>query len=319
MNKNQECKKRFKNEIEYLGESKTVNSINPLVSVTVTTFQHREYIEKCLNGILAQKTNFKYEIIIGEDESNDGTQDICKKYAEKYQDKIRLFLRSQTKSHIYDKKSNTSIRFNGIWCRMSSRGKYIAWCEGDDYWDDANKLQKQIDFLEKNLDYSICFHNVKVFDQKKRKFINDIITRDVLETTYINDLAKGNYIHTPSVVFRNNFIHPNWFFETTYGDWSLYMLLIGNKKIKKMSEQMAVYRIHNKGMIASKKYSDHINANIHNYQIIHNNLELNKKTKYNLKLSILKLKKIKFKNKYYFLWIFIRPVYYLYINYFIKK
>ena len=148
---------RFLLQKEYLGENKPINQIQPIVSVTVATYQHVNYIRKCLDGILMQKTNFPYEIILGEDGSVDGTQEICKEYAEKYPDKIRLFIRDRKLSQ-YIGKNGKVTRFNGIWNRMSSRGKYIAWCEGDDYWIEPLKLQRQVDFLESHQDYSMCFH-----------------------------------------------------------------------------------------------------------------------------------------------------------------
>ena len=92
---NEALKERFLLQKEYLGDNKLVNQINPLVSITVATYQHVDYIKQCLDGILMQKTNFLYEIIIGEDGSIDGTQEICKEYARKYPDKIRLFIRDR--------------------------------------------------------------------------------------------------------------------------------------------------------------------------------------------------------------------------------
>ena len=138
---------RFLLQEEYLGDNKPVNESFPLVSVTVTTYQHVNYIRDCLNGILMQKTDFPYEIILGEDGSSDGTQEICKEYAVRYPDKIRLFIRDRRISQ-FVRKDGTVSRFNGIWNRMSARGKYIAWCEGDDYWTDPLKLQKQVNILE---------------------------------------------------------------------------------------------------------------------------------------------------------------------------
>src|SRR5690606_559849 len=99
----------------------------------------------------------------------------------------------------------------------NARGNYIALCEGDDYWTDPLKLQKQVDFLEVNLDYSICFHNVKIYNQEGKTFQKDTITRDVNETTGEEELAKGNYIHTPSVVLRNDFNIPLWFNKVSMG------------------------------------------------------------------------------------------------------
>lgn len=141
--------RRFSSIQEYLGEEKEVNKTLPLVSVCVATYNQQSYIGQCLDGILMQKTDFLYEIIVGEDESSDDTREICKRYAEEHQDKIRLFLRDRKESH-FTCPDGTTKRFNGLWNRMSCRGKYIAFCEGDDYWTDPTKLQQQVDIMEKN-------------------------------------------------------------------------------------------------------------------------------------------------------------------------
>ncbi len=224
--------------------------INPLLSVCVQTYNQEHYIKKCLDGILMQQTTFQFEIILGEDESNDGTRVICKQYANQHPDKIKLFLRSR-KDVIYIQEVPTG-RYNLIENLKTSTGKYIALCEGDDYWTDPLKLQKQVDFLEANEDYNICFHKVNILNQETGEIITDTITRNTAETTDISELARGNYIHTASVVLRNNFKLPEWFRETFIGDWSMYMIMIANKKIKKFDEPMAIYRVHNSSMWSSK-------------------------------------------------------------------
>ena len=123
-------------------------------------------------------------------------------------------------------------------------GKYIAVCEGDDYWTDENKLQKQTDFLEKNEDFTLTFHNVFIrngdtlradLDYEKRLSSKDIYT--------IDDLSKGNFIHTPSVVFRNMEIEfPEWYFSSFLGDYPLWSWLSKKGKIKYFPEKMGVYR-----------------------------------------------------------------------------
>ena len=129
---------------------------NPIVSVNVVTYNHVKYIKQCLDGILMQEVDFEYEILLGDDESSDGTREICIKYAEKYPEKIRLFLHSR--------ENNIGIggqptgRFNFIYNLFHARGKYIALCEGDDYWTDENKLQKQVEVLINNPNISICHH-----------------------------------------------------------------------------------------------------------------------------------------------------------------
>lgn len=231
-------------------ESENIVSHNPLVSVCVATYQHSNYIRKCLDSILMQKTDFIFEILLGEDASTDGTRDICIEYAEKNINKIRLFL--------HHRENNISIegcptgRFNFIYNLYNTKGKYIAICEGDDYWTDPLKLQKQVDFLEDHPDYSVCFHPVKIL--RREKLINDIITRQVKETTNIYDLAKGNYLHTVSVIFRKKSEElPKWLLVCPIGDYPLHMINAENGKIKKLKDTMAVYRIHDSNMWANQK------------------------------------------------------------------
>ncbi len=120
--------------------------IRPLVSVCVTTYNHESYIRSCLDGILAQETDFLYEICVGEDESSDGTRAICLEYAESHPLKIRLFLRSR-QDVLYIAGRPTG-RYNFLETIKACRGTYIAFCEGDDYWTHPRKLQKQVKFLE---------------------------------------------------------------------------------------------------------------------------------------------------------------------------
>ncbi|MDO1501089.1 glycosyltransferase [Winogradskyella maritima] len=222
----------------------------PLVSICVQTYNHKDYIKQCLDGILMQKTDFSFEIILGEDESNDGTREICKQYASKHTEKIRLFLRSR-KDVIYINGRPTG-RYNFIENLKACKGKYIALCEGDDYWINPLKLQKQVDFLEKNQDFRICYHAVKIYNQGKQEFIPEYNTREVEDITTINDLAQGNYINTPSVLIRNEIKIPKWFTKCALGDWTFYMLVVNSSKIMKMPEEMAVYRVHTESIWSGK-------------------------------------------------------------------
>jgi len=252
----------------------------PLLSITCIAYNHEKYIEEAINGFLIQKTDFPFEIIIHDDASEDATQQIILKYAEKYPNIIIPIL--QKENHWLGKGINATATI--VW--PSTRGKYIAWCEGDDYWTDPLKLQRQIDFLESNFDYNICFHNVSVFNQNKRMFEKNSITREVPHTTDINDLSKGNFIHTPSVVFRNNFLIPDWFSETSMADWSLYMIVAKDKKIKKFDEAMAVYRVHNDSIWSQKTNEFRILNTIKSYKLILSSIDLEPKTKEILKTSI---------------------------------
>lgn len=213
------------------------------ISACIITYNHEDFIIECLEGAISQKVNFEYEIVIGEDLSSDSTRQICINYVEKYPNLIRFIRREK----------NLGMSGNWIKTIKECEGEYIALCEGDDYWTDSYKLQRQVDFLEANPDYAICYHKVQVL--KNGVLEKDNITKKVPETTTIKDLAKGNYIHTCSVVFRNNLFDelPGYFKKSPIGDYFLHMLNARYGKIKFLDEFMGVYRLHETSVWSSKK------------------------------------------------------------------
>tara|TARA_R100000306_G_C4377775_1_gene142763 strand:- start:247 stop:1044 length:798 start_codon:yes stop_codon:yes gene_type:complete len=246
------------------------------------TYNHERYIEEAIRGVLIQKTDFKIEFIISNDASTDGTHEIIEKYIRDY---------PNINFKYYYHPTNLGMIPNFIYALQQCKGKYIAFCEGDDYWTDPLKLQKQVDFLEENADYNICFHNVSIHNQELNKILPDSITRKVNETTNVTDLVKGNFIHTPSVVLRNNFNVPKWFSEVYIGDWSLYVLQIKDKKIMKMNEIMAVYRVSNTGEWSTKSKEYIRKRSLATKQIVYENAELNNEAKEILRLKIQKKNK----------------------------
>jgi glycosyltransferase involved in cell wall biosynthesis len=206
-----------------------------MVSVCCSAYNHEKFIRDAINGFLMQKTNFPFEIIIHDDASTDGTANVIREYENKYPELIKP---------IYQKENKLSKGLkplqNFVWPRCS--GKYIAMCEGDDYWTDSYKLQKQVDFLETNQEYSLCFHKIKVL-LKNGMIVDDFITKIRNDVTTIKDLAMfGNYIHTLSVVLRNDFEIPPWFSNCPIGDYAFYFIAVRKRKIKYLHESMGVYR-----------------------------------------------------------------------------
>ncbi|WP_435579666.1 glycosyltransferase family 2 protein [Gilvibacter sp.] len=233
------------------------------ISVGVVTYNHEKYIEQCLEGILMQKVDFNYEIILGEDDSTDNTRAICQKYAQQYPDKIRLFLRSR-EDVIYIN-GNPTGRYNFIENLKQCKGKYMALCEGDDYWTDPLKLQKQVDFLEANPDYAICFHEAKIEWAQQKKYNEIVLNSDFpwnamspeKDVYDISDVIKGSFMATASVVFRRELLPslPTWFKEVQSGDMALYALITGNLKIKFLNEIMCIYRRHEKGVSRTHRHN----------------------------------------------------------------
>lgn len=269
--------KRFALQQEYLGDDKIVNSIKPLVSVSVVTYQHAPYILDCLNGILMQKTSFPFEIIIGEDESTDGTRALCTDYAEKHPDKVRLFLRDRKLSQLYNENGNFITKFNTFWNILSAKGKYIALCDGDDYWTDPFKLQKQVEFLEDNEEYVLCFHDSKEVDKE-----NKVISRSRLGNKwydYSKDFMLGGpFIPDNTVMFRNifdNFPVPEFLFKAANDDtvlWHLLGFYGGGKFITNIDN--SVYRLHDDSVWSSITIMEKIKKLLISRTMIKNNLVL---------------------------------------------
>ena len=217
----------FKEKYQKVKPEEYTNSVisNPLVSICIQTYEHVNFIRDCLNSIIKQKTNFTFEVLIGDDESTDGTKEICLEYARKYPDKIRLFLHKRENNITID--GNPTGRFNYLYNLFSARGKYIALCDGDDYWLDPYKLQNQLDFLENNHEYALSCTGFN--ELSKNGFITPVSPK-FTRSSFIN-LIEGNYILSSSVLFRSTLLPdrlPEWFTNVFVGDWLLFLLVTRN-------------------------------------------------------------------------------------------
>lgn len=224
----------------------------PLVSVCVVTYNHSPYIRDCLDGALNQNTDFPYEICVGEDESSDGTRAICKEYAEKHPEKIRIFLRSR-EDVIYSHGYPTG-RFNFLQTIKACRGKYIALCEGDDYWHDPEKLKKQVEFMEANPDYSMCNSDYDYLNEISGYFIKHHwrATRhrhDAEEDITPLLLSEQYIVRTPTALVRSEYLtsileeHAEDFDERyRLADSQMWFHLSRKGKVKYFDESMATYR-----------------------------------------------------------------------------
>lgn len=217
------------------------DSTAPIVSIFCTVFNHESFIRECLEGLLNQKCNFHYEIVIGEDCSTDNSRKIILEYADKFPGKFKLLLHGENLGAVRNQKVVLE----------NCSGKYVALCEGDDFWSDNQKLQRQFNFMEENLDFSICFHDVKIIENQTIRN-NDIKYKKNIFDIY--DLAQGNFMHTCSVFFRNRQIKElSSILDFSYvGDYIIYMLHSKHGKIKYINISMAHYRIHNGGTWSSK-------------------------------------------------------------------
>jgi glycosyltransferase involved in cell wall biosynthesis len=224
------------------------NLINtPLVSVACITYNQAAFIHKTLKGFLAQKINFRYEIIIHDDASTDGTDHIIREYQAKYPELI---------FPIYQKENQFSKGIKRVLATFvfpKCKGRYIALCEGDDYWTDPLKLQKQVDFMEANPDYVICYHDAVVVDGNGNVIKSSKLPDELKRDFSGEELIKGNWILTLSMCFRNLLKDfPDESTRVHNGDTFLTSLLGNFGKGKYLSEiDPAVYRQHS-GSVWSK-------------------------------------------------------------------
>lgn len=213
----------------------------PTVAIWTMTYNHAPYIRECLDGIVMQQTNFPFVAIVHDDCSLDGTIEIIKEYASKYPDIIKPIFEEENQ---YSKHNGSLDRIKQQ-SLTATGAKYIAICEGDDYWTDPLKLQKQVDFLESHPDYGMCYTRVKRYIQKKKKFID--VWGGYYET--LEELLDKNTIPTLSVLFRHNLLK-QYYYEIKpetqkwkMGDYPMWLYLSSCYNLKFLPDVTGVYRI----------------------------------------------------------------------------
>lgn len=206
------------------------------VSVFLLTYNQEDCIQQTIDSILSQETDFDFQLVIGEDYSTDNTRKICELYANEYPDKVNL-LPSAGK--------NLGLIKNYLRTIKECTGKYIAICDGDDYWTDPLKLQKQVDFLEKHPECKIVYTNYKKMYPDGSLKVG--ISTAVKDFTNFDKLVKMNFIPSVTAMFVNmQGIDklPEWIHKYPYGDWPTYLwTLKDNGLIGYISEETAVYRM----------------------------------------------------------------------------
>jgi glycosyltransferase involved in cell wall biosynthesis len=214
----------------------------PLVATSTLTYNHEPFIRDCLDGILMQKTTFPVRVVVFEDCSTDATREIVKEYQTKYP---HLFVTVFTSHNTYGKPERREALKPYYEARAVA--KYIALCEGDDYWTDPLKLQKQVEFLEENLDYSACTHSNYI---SKEGVLTKSSSRIRTKSLILEDLVWGIPFQTASLLFRKNALELPDIFTGSLTDTTLFMLLAESGKIFFMPETMSVYRKHDNSVWA---------------------------------------------------------------------
>ncbi len=219
------------------------NKIKPLVVISCITYNHGPYIRDALDGFVMQKTNFSFVAIVHDDASTDNTADILREYADRYPDIILPIYELENQYSKGGGEMGLILRK----AREATGAKYVALCEGDDYWTDPKKLQKQVDFLEAHPDYSMCFHNAIVYYEKNR--IDNVMVDgfDNLEITPLK-LYCNWPIPTASILFRSK-VYCNKIYlksmqipNANFGDVQVGVGAGFEGKIHFINECMSVYR-----------------------------------------------------------------------------
>lgn len=222
----------------------------PHIGIAMLTYNHGKFIQQALDSIIMQETNYFYKIILADDFSTDNTREILLNFQKKYPDRIKLILQDK---NVGASKNNSDLHAH-------LQGRYIAALEGDDYWTDPLKLQKQVKFLEENEDYSIHSGLAKTSH-------GDVIGNKVRNTFTIEDFYTNNHLITCTVLFRNTKINKEWFKDVFFGDWMLYVnILFYHKNTKAYCDHSvySFYRIHENGAMQAissklKTHQAHLN------------------------------------------------------------
>jgi glycosyltransferase involved in cell wall biosynthesis len=234
-----------------------MNKAKIMVSVCMITYNHEPYIRQAIESVMMQKCDFSFELVIGEDCSTDNTKEICSNYAIKFPEIILL-----------PSEINIGMIPNFIKTLQACNGKYIAICEGDDYWTDPYKLQKQINFLEKNSECSVCFHphqnlynDGKLIIQKPNRINGNIFSIKAI-------ILGGGVMATNTMFFLKDKLnnYPDWAKNAPVGDLPLKLILASSGKVGYIDDLMSVYRINSNGSWTStftyneKKRKKHLSA-----------------------------------------------------------
>lgn len=222
-----------------------------LVSVICNTYNHEKYIRQCIEGFVMQKTTFQYEVLIHDDASTDGTADIIREYADRYPNIIKPLLQKENQF-------SKGVKITYLYQLQRAKGKFIAFCEGDDYWTDENKLQDQVDFLKAHPDYGLVYSKCYQFYDSKQMFYKKKLGA---QSDFKDLLRNGNAIPTNTVLlYKEDYL---LYYDTIVpkerkwkmGDYPLWLYISAKKKIYCFDKCMSVYRILTESASHSSDYN----------------------------------------------------------------
>ncbi|WP_136514791.1 glycosyltransferase [Geomonas edaphica] len=210
------------------------------VSILMITYNHEKYLAQALDSVLEQEVAFDYEIVVGEDNSSDGTGRILAEYQKRFPEKIRIVTSA----------SNVGMHRNFIRTYRACVGEYVALLEGDDYWTSPHKLKMQVDFLDGHPDYVTCFHAVDIYSEMVDRVIDRVRAAEGDKAFTLDDIVSENVVPTCSAVFRNGIIaeFPEWLCGLKMLDWPVHILNAHAGPLMYLDQPMAMYRVHPNGV-----------------------------------------------------------------------
>lgn len=219
-----------------------MNDRAPLVSVAMITFNHEPYLAKAIESVLAQRTDFDVEIVVGEDCSTDNTMRILSRYSDEYRDKIRVITSEK----------NVGMHANIERTEKACRGKYLAYLEGDDFFNDPDKLRKQVQFLESHQDYDLVHGDFDEYFQEEKKFIrnyNKHFRIDIAAGDVFRELLIRNFISTCTVCLRRESLEKYFDYgevaerKGMLGDYPRWLDIAAHSKVGYIDESLSTYRV----------------------------------------------------------------------------
>jgi glycosyltransferase involved in cell wall biosynthesis len=224
------------------------------MSVAITAYNHARFLRQAVESVLAQRTDFDTEILLGDDASTDDTPQIIRAYAEKYPKRVQAIFR--------DRNIGAKRNFADLYER--SRGEYFTCLDSDDYWTCPDKLQRQIDFLDRHPDYSICFHSALMVWEGGAREPMVHFPPGRKETYRLEELLAHDFISTSAMVVRHKLIRefPDWFWQSPFSDWSFLALNALHGDIGYLDECWSVYRQHGTGIYSSLPLEERIEKHI---------------------------------------------------------
>lgn len=238
-----------------------------VVSIQCLTFNHKDYLRQCLDGFVGQQTNFKFEALIHDDASTDGTTEILREYAERYPNIIIPIIETENQWS----KGNLRKIMDDMTSR--SRGRYIAYCEGDDYWQDPLKLQKQVDALENHPEASMCYTAFQTVDNDGKQFFNEMLERKIKAShtgEMFFEMLQGNIVLTPTTLYRKSIFQTAVYRGSQYSlDYFTLLSAAAEGELLFLPERTACYRQTPTGAMATQSaWVSDLCKKIHDYFLI---------------------------------------------------